>query len=142
VTVNAAPAVSHEDGDQNSSLVAGLARRIPTPLGATIVGLISTLLVLFWLYTLVVTWIGHSDLSTPLFQTTVVVGLVIGVAAYARKTLAWVPVLVIGAAWAILSNLPFVAIVHVLVHAVAVALLIASAVYATVAAEHAEKPRW
>ena len=41
---------------------------------------------LFWLYTLVVTWIGHSDLSTPLFQTTVVVGLVIGVAAYARKS--------------------------------------------------------
>ena len=78
MTVNAAPAVSHEDGDQNSPFVAGLARRIPAPLGATIVGLVSTLLVLFWLYTLVVTWIGHSDLSTPLFQTTVVVGLVIG----------------------------------------------------------------
>ncbi|MCL2514312.1 MAG: hypothetical protein FWD85_03175 [Microbacteriaceae bacterium] len=142
MTVNAAPAVSHEDGVQNSPFVAGLARRIPAPLGAALVGVVSVLLALFWLYTLVVTWINHSDLSTPFFQTTVVVAVVIGVAAYARKTLAWLPVLVVGAAWAILSIVPFLPVVMVIVQAAVVAIFVATAVFAVVSAEQAEKPRW
>jgi FtsH-binding integral membrane protein len=143
VTVNAAsPAVTHDDGVQNHTFVRGLARRIPTALGAALVGLVSVLVVLFWLYTLVVTWIGHGNLSTPFFQTTVAAVLVIGVAAFARKTLGWLGLLVIAAAWCILSGLPLLPIVQVLVQAVLVALMVAAAVFAVVAAEQAERPRF
>jgi FtsH-binding integral membrane protein len=143
VTVNAAsPAVTHDDGVQNHTFVSAIARRIPTALGAAIVGLVTVLAVLFWLYTLVVTWIGRGDLSTPLFQTTVAVFLVAGVAGFARKTLSWLGLLVIAAAWCILSGLPLLPVVQVLVQAVLVTLMIAAAVFAVVAAEAAERPRF
>ncbi|HEY0248804.1 MAG TPA: hypothetical protein VGC45_11150 [Gryllotalpicola sp.] len=142
MTVNATPAVSHEDGVQNSSFVQGLARRIPTPLGGLLVTLLAVLAFLYWAYCLVVTWIGHGSWGTPLFQTTVAALLVVSVAFVARKTLAWLPLLVLAAAWSFFSGLPLLPIVQVIVQAAAVALMLASAVFATVAAQQSEKPRW
>jgi hypothetical protein len=143
VTVNAAsPAVTHDDGVQNQSFVGGLARRIPSALGALLITLLAVLAFLFWAYTLVVTWIGREDLSTPLFQTTVAAALVVGVAFYARKTLGWLGLLVLAAAWCIVSGLPLIAIVQVILQAALVALMVAAAVFAVVAAEQAEKPRF
>ncbi|GAA4157343.1 hypothetical protein GCM10022286_08880 [Gryllotalpicola daejeonensis] len=143
MTVNAAsPAVTHDDGVQNQSFVGFLARRIPSALGGLLVTLLALLVFLFWVYTLVVTWIGHGDLSTPLFQTTVAAVLVVGVAFFARKTLGWLGLLIIAAAWCILSGLPLIPIVQVIVQAVLVTLMVAAAVFAVVAAEQAEKPRF
>ena len=143
MTVNAAsPAVTHDDGVQNQSFVGGLARRIPSALGGLIVTVLGLLAFLFWVYTLVVTWIGHSELSTPLFQTTVAVVLVGGVAFYARNTLGWLGLLVLAAAWCVLSALPLLPVIQVLVQAAAVALMAAAAVFAVVAAEQAERPRF
>ena len=143
MTVNAAsPAVTHDDGVQNQSFVAFLARRIPSALGGAIVTLLAVLVFLFWAYTLVVTWIGHGELSTPLFQTTVAAFLVVGVAWFARKTLGWVWLLLVAAAWCILSGLPLLPIVQVIVQAVLVALMMFAAVNAVVAAEQAERPRF
>jgi len=143
VTVNAAsPAVTHDDGVQNQSFVRGLGRRIPSGLGALIVTFVGLLVFLFWAYTLVVTWIGHGELSTPLFQTTVSAVLVIGVAFFARKTLGWLILLVVAAAWCIVSGLPLVAVAQVILQAVLVALLAVAAVFSVVAAEQAERPRF
>lgn len=143
MTVNAAsPAVTHDDGVQNHTFVRGLARRIPTALGGAVVSLLAVLVFLFWAYTLVVTWIGHGELSTPFFQTTVAALLVVGVAFYARKTLAWLGLLVLAAAWCVVSILPLVPIWQVILQAGLVALMAASAVFAVVAAEQAEKPRF
>ena len=99
VTVNAAPAVSHDDGVQNSRFINGLARRIPSAVGGLLVTLLAVLSFLYWAYCLVVTWIGHASLGTPLFQTTVAAALVVGVAFYARKTLSWLGLLVFAALW-------------------------------------------
>jgi hypothetical protein len=143
VTVNAAsPAVTHDDGVQNQSFVRGLARRIPSGLGALIVTVLTLLVFVFWVYTLVVTWIGRSELSTPLFQTTVAAILVVGVAFYARKTLGWLVLLVLAAAWCVLSGLPLVPLAMVIVQAVLVTLVVAAAVFSVVAAEQAERPRF
>jgi hypothetical protein len=143
VTVNAAaPAVTHDDGVQNQSFVGGLARRIPSAVGGAIVTLLAVLAFLFWVYTLVVTWIGRGELSAPLFQVTVAALLVVGVAFYARKTLGWLGLLVLAAAWCVVSALPLISIVQVLLQAVLVALMAAAAVFAVVAAEQAEKPRF
>ncbi|GAA4178796.1 hypothetical protein [Gryllotalpicola koreensis] len=143
MTVNAAsPAVTHDDGVQNQSFVGFLARRVPTAVGALLVTLLALLVFLFWAYTLVVTWIGHGELSTPLFQTTVAALLVGGVAFYARKTVGWIWLLIIAAAWCVVSMLPLIAIVQVLLQAALVALMVAAAVYAVVAAERAEQPRF
>ena len=142
MTVNAAPAVSHDDGIQNSSFVLGLARRIPSALGALLVTVLGFLAFLYWVYCLVVTWIGHASLGTPLFQTTVAVFLVVGVAFFARKTLSWLALLVFAAAWCVLSGLPLVPLAQVIAQAVVVTLMIASAAVATVAAEQAERPRF
>jgi hypothetical protein len=142
VTVNAAPAVSHEDGVQNSPFVKRIGSRIHSALGAAVVTLLALLVALYWLYCLVVTWIGRGELGTPLFQTTAAAILVIGVAFYARRTLAWLGVLVIAAVWCILSGLPLLPIAQVIAQAACVALLIAAAVFAVVAAEQAERPRF
>ncbi|AYG02263.1 hypothetical protein [Gryllotalpicola protaetiae] len=143
MTVNAAtPAVTHDDGVQNQSFVGFLARRVPSALGAGLVTLLAVLTFLFWAYTLVVTWIGHGELSTPLFQTTVAALLVVGVAFFARKTLGWLGLFVLAAAWCVVSILPLVAIAQVVLQAALVALMAAAAVFAVVAAEQAEKPRF
>ncbi len=142
MTVNATPAVTHEDGVQNTPFVQGLARRVPTALGGLLFTALAGLSFLYWVYCLVVTWIGHDNWGTPLFQTSVAVGLVVTVAFVARKTLAWLPVLVIAAAWCVLSGLPLIPIVQVIVQAAAVALMMAATVFATVAAQQSEKPRW
>lgn len=140
--MNAAPAVSHEDGVQNSPFVKRIGRRIPSALGGAVVTLLALLVALYWIYCLVVTWIGHGNLGTPLFQTTAAAALVIGVAFFARRTFAWLGVLVLAAVWCIISGLPLIPIVQVLAQAASVALLMAAAVFAVVAAEQAEKPRF
>ena len=143
MTVNAAsPAVTHDDGVQNHTFVRGLARRIPSALGGAIVSLLAVLVFLFWAYTLVVVWIGHGELSTPLFQTTIAALLVVGVAWFARRTLAWLGLFVLAAAWCVVSILPLVAIAQVILQAGLIALMAAAAVFAVVAAEQAEKPRF
>lgn len=143
MTVNAAsPAVTHDDGVQNQSFVAGLGRRIPSALGGLLVTLLALLVFLFWVYTLVVTWIGRGELSAPLFQVTVAAVLVVGVAFFARKTLGWLALLVIAAVWCVISDLPLIAIVQVLLQALLVTLMAAAAVFAVVAAEQAERPRF
>ena len=142
MTVNAAPAVSHDDGIQNRPFINGLARRIPSALGGLLVSVLAVLVFLYWAYCLVVTWIGHASLGTPLFQTTAAAMLVVGVAFYARKTLSWLALLVLAAVWCILSGLPLVPIAQVAVQAVVVALMMAAAVVATVAADQAERPRF
>lgn len=142
MTVNAAPAVSHDDGVQNSPFIAGLARRIPSALGGAVVTLLAVLVFLYWAYCLVVTWIGHASLGTPLFQTTASAMLVVGVAWFARRTLSWLGLLVIAAAWCVLSGLPLVPIAQVAVQAVIVTLMFAAAVVSTVAADQAEKARF
>ena len=140
--MNAAPAVSHDDGVQNRPFIHGLARRIPSAIGGLLITVLGVLAFLYWVYCLVVTWIGHASLGTPLFQTTVAVALVVGVAFYARKTLSWLALLVLAAAWCILSGLPLVPLAQVIVQAVLVALMMASAVVATVAADEAERARF
>ena len=142
MTVNAAPAVSHDDGVQNSSFVSGLARRIPSALGGLIVTVLAVLVFAYWAYCLVVTWIGHASLGTPLFQTTAAAMLVVGVAFFARRTLSWLGLLVIAAAWCVLSGVPFIPIVQVIVQAVIVTLMFAAAVVSTVAADKAEQARF
>lgn len=140
--MNAAPAVSHDDGVQNQSFVNGLARRIPSAVGGLIVSVLTVLVALYWVYCLVVTWIGHGDLGTPLFQTTVAGALVVGVAVFARKTLAWLGLLVLAALWCVLSALPLLPLAQVIVQAVVVALMAAASVFAVTAADQAEKPRF
>lgn len=142
MTLHAAPTVSHDDGVQNSSFIHGLARRIPTAVGGLLVTVLALLAFLYWVYCLVVTWIGHADLGTPLFQTSVAAALVVGVAFYARNTLAWLGLLVLAAVWCILSGLPLLPLAQVIVQAVLVALMAAAAVVATVAADRAEQPRF
>jgi len=142
VTVNAAPAVSHDDGVQNSSFIIGLARRIPSALGGLLVTVLAVLVFLYWAYCLVVTWIGHASLGTPLFQTTVAAMFVVGVAFFARRTLSWLGLFVIAAAWCVLSGLPFIPIVQVAVQTVIVTLMFAAAVVSTVAADQAERARF
>lgn len=142
MTVNVTPAVTHDDGVQNSRFINGLARRIPSAVGGLLVTLLAVLSFLYWAYCLVVTWIGHASLGTPLFQTTVAAALVVGVAFYARKTLSWLGLLVFAALWCIMSGLPLIPIVQVAVQAVSVTLMIAAAVVSTVAAEQSEKARF
>lgn len=142
MTVNSPTVVSHDDGLQNSSLINGLARRIPSALGGFIVTMLALLVFLYWVYCLVVTWIGHASLGTPLFQTTAAAALVVGVAFVARRTLSWLGLFVLAAVWCILSGLPLLPLVQVIVQAALVALMVVAAVYATVAADQAEKPRF
>lgn len=142
MTVNAAPAVSHDDGVQNSSFINGLARRIPSALGGLIVTVLAVLVFVYWVYCLVVTWIGHASLGTPLFQTSVAAMLVVGVAFFARKTLSWLGLLVLAAAWCFLSGLPLIPVVQVIVQTVVVTLMFAAAVVSTVAADQAERARF
>lgn len=136
------PAVTHEDGDQNGSFIRLLSTRIPAGLGGALVALLTLLIAVAWVWSLVVTWIGHTSWFLPLFPTTVAGALVLGAAVYGRKTLAWLLPLLVSALWVWVSVEPLQPAWNVVLQAVTVALLVAATVIAVVAAQKSEEPRF
>ncbi|WP_022881177.1 hypothetical protein [Gryllotalpicola ginsengisoli] len=142
MTEHAIPAVTHEDGEQNSPLIRFFAARIPAALGALIVTVLVILLFLVWAWSLVATWSSHPGWGLPLFQVTVAALLVGTVAVFTRRTFAWVLPLIAAALWVLFSDLPLVPIAQVILQAVTVTLMAWTSVVALTAAAYAEKPRF
>ncbi|WP_298229671.1 hypothetical protein [Gryllotalpicola sp.] len=142
MTEHATPTVTHDDGVQSQGLSQLLARRIPAGLGAVLVTLLAIASFLVWVWSLVVTWISHIEWGLPFFQVTVAALLVVGVAFYAYKTLAWLLPLIVSAFWIWVSVVPFQPIFQVLFQTITVTALIAAAVFAVQAAAEAEKARF
>jgi len=136
------PAVTHEDGDQNSSFVRLLSTRIPAGLGAALVTILIALVAVAWVWSLVVTWNGHTSWFLPLFQTTVAGLLVVGVAFYGYKTLAWLLPLLVSALWIWVSVEPLLPVWQTVLQAGTVSLLIAATVFAVVGVQKSEEPRF
>jgi len=142
VTEHATAAVTHDDGVQNGPFASWLSYRIPAPLGGLLVTLLALASFGVWVWSLVVTWLGHIEWGLPFFQVTVAALLVVGVAVYAYKTLAWLLPLVVSAFWIWVSMVPFIPIAQVIFQTLTVTALMAAVVFAIQGAVNAAKPRF
>lgn len=142
MTDHSASAVTHDDGLQNGRFIAFLGHHHSAVLGKAVAGLLGLVLFAVWAWSLVLTWISLPQYAPPLFQTSVCVAVVAGVAFYGYKTLAWVFPLIASVLWIVVSITPFEPIWMCAFQAATVAFLLFATVFAVTAIDQSEKPRF
>ncbi len=92
-------------------------------MGDAIATLVVVLTLALGVWSLIITWTGHSANGPSLFNAFAVGTLVGGVAVYARKTFSYVIAIIGAIAWLVVSVLPFIPIVQLILQTATVTLM-------------------